>query len=323
MNMRYRIIANPVANKGGSEKILPGVEKELKAKGLNYDLVKTRHAWHAADLAQQAVAAGYDVVVAAGGDGTVNEVINGLLLAKDAGLGSAALGVIPIGQGNDFCFGMGLPTNWKAAIGVLAQGQRRLIDVGYIRGGLYPAGRFLGNGAGIGFDASVNIVSRGLKLTGFLSYFVAALKTLFLDFHAPKMEIILDNQTLVQETLMVSIMNGRRMGGGFLMTPQSQPDDGLFDICVANKTSPFRALTIIPSFFNGTQAVHKKIIHFHRSQRVTVRALTDNLPCHADGEVISTRSPELSLEIVPGALELIVPPARTIKPPKTKKQNRT
>jgi len=320
MSLRYRIIANPVADKGGSKKILPAVEKQLKAKGLHFDVVQTQHAWHAADLAQQAVAAGYDVVVAAGGDGTMNEVLNGLLLAKDAGLGSAALGVIPIGQGNDFCFSMGLPTNWKAAIDVLAQGQPRLIDVGCVRGGLYPSGRFLGNGAGIGFDASVNIVSRSLKLTGFMSYLVAALKTLFLDFHTPKMEIILDNQTLVQETLMVSIMNGRRMGGGFLMTPQSLPDDGVFDICIANKVSPLRALTIIPSFFNGTQAAHRNVIHFHRSQRVTVRALTDSLPCHADGEVISTRSPELSLEIIPKAIELIAPPKSTAQMTKKKKE---
>lgn len=307
--MKIKIIANPIANKGGSEKMLPLVEKELTRLGVNFDATVTRYPWHAADLAQQAVVTGYDVVVAAGGDGTVNEVINGLLLARDAGLGTARLGVLPIGRGNDFAFGMGLPTTWKPACKVLATGETHWIDVGRICGGLYPSGRYFGNGVGIGFDASVDFVAAEMKLTGFASYVTAALKTLAIDFHTPLMEIVLDDQTLTQPTLMVSIMNGRRMGGGFMMTPNSRGDDGLFDLCIAGKVNQAGALSIIPSFFTGTQHVHKKVIHFYRSQKVKITALDDTLPAHADGETICTQSKELIVELLPAQLELVVPKA--------------
>ena len=111
-----------------------------------------------------------------------------------------------------------------------------MIDIGRVAGGLYPQGRYFGNGVGIGFDAVVGFVAQKKKrLTGFASYIVAALKTIFLYYRAPLVRIEYDGQTLTLPSLMVSVMNGRRMGGGFMMAPQAQPDDGLFDLCIASK----------------------------------------------------------------------------------------
>ena len=113
---KYKIIINPVSGKGTGKDHIPGIEQVLKELGLDYDLVTTERVGHAIELTREAVAAGYDVVVAGGGDGTCNEVINGLMRAKAAGLGTAAMGVISIGRGNDFAFSMGLPTQWEAGV---------------------------------------------------------------------------------------------------------------------------------------------------------------------------------------------------------------
>jgi len=314
--MKFKIIANLSAGKGSSKKLFAKAEKALTKSGIAYDVALSRYPWHAADLAQQAVVAGYDVVVAAGGDGTVNEVLNGLLLARDAELGTARLGILPVGRGNDFSFGMGLPIRWTEAVKVLAGGYTRWIDVGRICGGLYPAGRYFGNGVGIGFDASVDFVATDMQSTGFISYLSAAIKTLAVDFQIQPLEITLDGQQFQQPTLMVSIMNGRRMGGGFLMAPDSRTDDGLFDVCIVGEVNQAKALSILTAFISGQQHRFKSVQTF-RSSQVHIRALSGIIPAHADGETICTQAKELHIELLPKQIELICPapvPERKGKP---------
>ena len=302
---RYKIIVNPISGRGAGEQAIPLIEQYLRGYGLDYDLVCTERPWHAAGLAQQACADGYDVAVAVGGDGTANEVLNGLMLAKQADSKSVAMGVLCVGRGNDFAFGAGVPHDLKAGCRTLAQGHRRMIDIGRVTGGLYPQGRYFGNGVGIGFDAVVGFVAQKQKrLTGFVSYIVAALKTIFLYYRAPLVRIEYDGQTLVLPSLMVSVMNGRRLGGGFMMAPHAQPDDGLFDLCIAQQVSRVRIFALIPRFMKGTQATHPAI-QTGRAQRVVVTALKGVLPAHGDGETLCTDAPQLTLEVLPRQLELI------------------
>lgn len=304
---RHLIIVNPIAAKGGALKQVPRIHERLKELGLEYDLVLTEYPWHAAELTQQAILDGYDVVVSAGGDGTTNEVINGILKSRQAGLGSIKLGVLPIGRGNDFAFGAGVPTNFEESLRTLAQAKTRLIDIGFIQGGNYPEGRFFGNGVGIGFDAVVGFIANQSRLTGFVSYLVAAIKTVFLYFEAPTVEILLDDRTLQVSALMVSIMNGRRMGGGFMMAPKSSLEDGVFDLCIVDSVSKPRIFALIPLFMRGNQENHPAI-RFERSRRVHVRAVQGILPAHADGETISTKAEKLTVELLPAQIELIYTP---------------
>jgi diacylglycerol kinase (ATP) len=309
---RYKIIVNPISGRGAGEQAIPLVEQYLRSYGLDYDLVRTERPWHAAGLAQQACAEGYDVVVAVGGDGTANEVLNGLMPARQADSKRVAMGVLCVGRGNDFAFGAGVPHDLEAGCRTLAQGHRRLIDIGRVTGGLYPQGRYFGNGVGIGFDAVVGFVAQKQKrLTGFVSYIVAALKTIFLYYRAPLVRIEYDGQTLVLPSLMVSVMNGRRLGGGFLMAPHAQPDDGLFDLCIARQVSRVRIFALIPRFMNGTQATHPAI-QTGRAQRVVVTALKGVLPAHGDGETLCTDAPQLTLEVLPRQLELIYEPQEDV-----------
>ncbi len=302
---QYKIIVNPTAGRGTAGDAVPDLERFLREHNMEFDLVLTERPEHAVELAKQAALDGFDVVVVAGGDGTANEVINGLMLAKKAGAEGVAMGVIAIGRGNDFAFGVNVPPGLEEGCRVLVEDFRTSMDVGLVMGGLYPEGRYFGNGVGIGFDAVVGF--EALKMTrlhGFLSYIVAAIKTIFLYYQAPLVRIEFDGQTMDKYTLMVSIMNGRRMGGGFMMAPEAVIDDGLLDLCIAEQVSKARIFALIPRFMAGTQASQPSI-QTGRTRSIVVTALEGSLPAHADGETLCTEGQQLKMEILPRQIEII------------------
>ncbi len=301
----HRIIVNPTSGRGSGGRSVPLMEELLRGHGLEFDMVHTEEPWHAAELAREAAEDGYACVVAAGGDGTANEVLNGLMQAKAAGAGSAAMGVICVGRGNDFAYSMGIPTDLVAGCQTLADGWRRTIDVARVVGGLYPEGRFFGNGVGIGFDAVVGFEALKMKrLHGFVSYLAAALKTITLFPLGPVVRIEYDDNSVTQRALMVSIMNGTRLGGGFMMAPEGKSDDGLFDLCIAGQVSRLGILALIPRFMAGTQASHRAIATA-RTARVRVTSVEGPLPAHADGETLCTEGEWLEIELLPSQIELI------------------
>ena len=306
-NAIHTVILNPASGRGNGEKYYPLVEARLHELGLQFEMLRTNAPGHAIELAETASRSGSEVVVAVGGDGTANEVLNGLVRARQAGDGGAAMGIIPVGRGNDFAFGAGAAAGFDEACQALVSGWRKWIDVGCVRGGDYPEGRFFGNGVGVGFDAVVGFESLKMKrLHGFPSYIVAALKTIFLYYQAPFVQVEFDGQELELPALMVSVMNGRRMGGGFLMAPESQPDDGQFDICIARQVSRTAIFRLIFRFMKGTQVGHPAI-QMVRADRVTVTALQGSLPAHADGETLCFAAQRLELSVMPRMLEVIVP----------------
>ncbi len=304
---RFYLIVNPISGRGNGEVLFPLIDRYLRDLHLDFEMVRTQAPGHAIQLAEQAAAAGFDVVVSVGGDGTLNEVVNGLMLARLKGVQGAVLGLIPVGRGNDFGFGINVTGDLESACQTLAHGKRRVIDVGFVQGGDYPDGRYFGNGVGIGFDAVVGFEAlKQKRLRGFPSYIVAALKTIFLYFQAPTLQIQFDDQNIVQSALMVSVMNGRRMGGGFLMAPQGIPDDGLFDLCLVSQVKRLETFRLIVKFMQGSQAGHPAV-RMERTDHLTVTALQGSLPAHADGETLCTAGRQLEMKILPKALEVIVP----------------
>jgi diacylglycerol kinase (ATP) len=302
---RYRIIVNPTSGRGEGGADIPALENLLREKGVSFDIVRTERPWHAVALAREAVRAGIDVVVAMGGDGTANEVINGLVQAKLAGEGNAMLGLIAVGRGNDFGHGIGVPHGLNASCEVLLQGRRKRIDIGNVTGGLYPQGRYFGNGIGIGFDAVVGFEAVKIKwLTGFPSYLVAALKTIFLYFRAPLLRIEIDSGAWEERALMVSVMNGNRMGGSFHMAPHSKNDDGVFTVCAVEQVSKLGIFLLIPRFIQGSQEGHTAV-RFLETKRLSVRALNGTLAAHADGETLCTEGETLAVEILPAMLDVV------------------
>lgn len=308
MSLKTLIILNPTAGKGAAGRRKSEIEEYLKKIGVDFDLVETEYSGHAIELTGRAVADRYELVVAAGGDGTSNEVINGLMLAKRAGVGSAVMGVLPIGRGNDFAYSMYIPTDWKKAANLLVDSPRRPLDIGFVISDLFPDGRYFGNGVGIGFDAVVGFVANRSKLSGITSYLVAAIKTIYIFYTAPKVRVELDDQALTLNTLMVSIMNGRRMGGSFQMAPESKSDDGLFDLCIAGEVSRGKIFALIPKFMKGTQGEHPAV-QFRHSRNVTVTAVEGSLPAHADGETLCVEGQRLIVQLLPGQFDLVTPGA--------------
>jgi len=304
--MKYFVIVNPISGHGLGEKSIPQIESSLRESRLDFTLVRTERMWHAAELAEGAARDGYDVIVCASGDGTVNETINGIMLAKKAGHNSVAFSVLGIGTGNDFAGGTGIPTNLNDGLKALVANKRKTIDIGLVKGGDYPEGRYFGNGIGVGFDAAVGNEAVKVRWTrGLPAYLIGVIKTVFLYYNPPRVEIILDDTEIInQVSLMISVMNGRRMGGGFQMTPESKSDDGFFDLCIAETASKRRILALIPHFLRGSQSTQPEV-KMRRAKKVSIKSLDKTFPAHADGEFICLDGSALNLELLPLELEII------------------
>ena len=296
------VIVNPSAGRGAGALLLPQITQYLQDHELGFESIVTNGPGHATDLARDAVAQGRRAVVTVGGDGTVNEVLNGLMQAQTSP-DDTALGVIPIGTGNDFAFGVGVPLDLRDACKVVARGQCRLLDVGLFRADNEEP-RYFGNGIGIGFDAAANIESRKVKrFKGTLLYLVAVIRTLAFYYQAPNTTIRVDNEELVQPSLMISVMNGRRMGGGFYMTPNSRMDDGLLDLCVAGKVGRPKMISFVPRFMRGTHTTDRDIT-MGQGCRVTVVSESP-WAAQIDGEIYGVGAHQFEVELLPQRLRMI------------------
>ncbi len=301
-----RVIFNPMAAGGRAARLEPALRACLAdgaAKaGLEMEWIETQTVGHATALAQEAASQGCELVVAVGGDGTVNEVVNGLMRANNNHL--TTLGVIPTGSGNDFAWLAGIPLDPLAACRRLFDGRVQVVDVGHIREADGRA-RYFDNGCGVGFDAQVSVEAKRLKrLRGFWVYLVAVLKTLILHHHAPRLRIHLDERELTRPTMMLTIGNGSRHGGGFLVTPRARLDDGWLEVCIAGKLSRLGMLLIIPRFIKGAHETHQQV-EMARAQRVVVEAPVPQ-PIHLDGEIFATDARNFEVRIIPGALRVRV-----------------
>jgi len=304
--MKYYVIVNPTSGRGLGERSIPQIETSLRENGLDFKLVRTERMWHAAELAESAARDGYDVIVCASGDGTINEAINGIMKARKDGFTKSAFTAISIGTGNDFSGGTGIPTTLNDSLRSLAANKRKKSDIGLVKGGDYPEGRYFGNGIGVGFDAAVGNEAIKVRWTrGLPAYLIGVIKTVFLYYNPAQVEIVLDDKEVIKQvSLMISVMNGRRMGGGFQMAPESQPDDGFFDLCIAETASKGRILAMIPHFIRGTQKSLPEI-QMKRAKKVSIRSLDRTFPAHADGEFICLDGSSLTLELLPRELEII------------------
>ena len=303
--MKYLVIVNPISGRGRGEKLVPIIRDLFEKHQYDFELVITERPAHAMEITAQAAQEGIDVVVAAGGDGTANEAINGLMITREKGINKTALGLLSIGTGNDFAASLGLPSKIDRSVETLKRNIRRLVDVGRVTGGNHPEGRFFGNCVGIGFDAAGTIQSQKITWAkGMLAYLISAVQTIFFYYKAPTLEVRLDEEKINIPALLVSIMNGRRIGGGFWTAPQALMDDGLLDICIAREVSRTRMFSLIPHFLKGTQTSQPEV-QMKRSTKVEVTALKGSMPVQTDGEIIAEDCKHLMVEIFQKRLEVV------------------
>ena len=271
---------------------------------------------HAVSLAR-GLAESHDVVVAVGGDGTVQEVVRGLVGTE------AALGVVPFGTGNDLAHALGMPTRLPDALAVFAGASTEdatPLDVGRLRwteDGSTIHERLFANAIGTGFDALVaTTVPRFKRLGGNAAYLAAVLKTLRIW---GKREIEVDIRLgdagtgarfgLAEDGelfysgpfFLCEVGNGHSVGGGFLLTPDAVPDDGAFDVCLARPLTLRRIARVLPLAMKAKHTREPEV-SFARAGRIAIRAASGTLPIQADGEVIAEHARELDADILPGAI---------------------
>ncbi|MGI6367508.1 MAG: diacylglycerol/lipid kinase family protein [Anaerolineae bacterium] len=299
---RTKIILNPNAGRGYGRSVRPEIERNLTQLGVSFELVETTHVGHGISLASEAVRDGFEIIVAVGGDGTTNEVVNGLMLASPE-RPAGTLACIPAGSGNDFAVMNGMATNLDIACRAIAAGNTQVIDVGRVSLDGQPP-RYFDNAVGTGFDALVVMETRKMnRLRGMAMYIPAVLKTIFLTMRTPTVQVTIDGNTEQVRPLMVVALNGPREGSTFHLTPDALYDDGLLDVLVADEVSKLEMLTLLPRFMNGTHLSHRAVRTL-RAQRITLRS-EDPLFVHVDGEILNEHSHEVEVEILPHALRMI------------------
>jgi YegS/Rv2252/BmrU family lipid kinase len=290
--VRIELVVNPRAGRGAGARLCPGVCADLKLRRIEFQVHYTASPGHASALVRDALHRNIGCVAVLGGDGTVNEAVNGYLgAARDA----QALAVIPAGTGNDFAKMLGLGGDWRAACDRLAAGGRRRVDAGRCNG------RYFANGIGAGFDAQVALEANAIRwLRGNAVYGAALARTLLLRYATPHTRIDHDGGTYEGRITMLAAANGETYGGAFRLAPGADIADGMLDLMVADRLSRAGILGFIPHAIRGTH-VGRRGITFLRARRVRVEA-EQPLVVHADGEILERAATRLDIEVLPGAL---------------------
>ena len=275
--IRHVFLFNPAAGKGRTLRDRDRIRAALDASGLTGDFLDTERPGHAADLAEDAGNSGVDTVVAIGGDGTVNEAVNGLMRLPWAKRPS--FGFVPDGTGNDYGFLLGLrPGDLAGAARVLKTGTARVLDVGEMNG------RFFANSVGLGFDGAVaEAASKVRYLKGFPAYLWSVF-TVLKDWTNFELTLTVDGRVLDGPAFLAAIANGPRSGGGFLLAPAACPDDGLFDVCRLGDLGKLEALRHLPKALDGSH-VGLPWVTILRAREVTL-ASDRPLTAHLDGNLV-------------------------------------
>lgn len=296
---RTVLVVNPRAGRGRVGRELPRLVQVLTAAGTEPTVLATEFPGHAVELARRASQGGADTVVAVGGDGTINEVVNGLI-EDDRPVGAAVLGIVSAGSGADFARTFSLPKHANGGVRGIV-GEAIPVDVGRLTcdTAAGPVIRYFANIAEAGMGAAtVAAANRLPRRLGKSRYLVAFWPTLA-RFHPVEVTVTVDDQVYTGRAHNALIANGRFFGGGMHISPKSDPADGRADLQV-NIGPKRQAFTLIPKFFKGTHLPDPRIVEM--SGRAGSIVTAHPMPVEADGEVIGTTP--LSFEILSGLLRM-------------------
>jgi diacylglycerol kinase (ATP) len=320
------VIYNPMAGRGRVRTLWPLVEAALQEAGIRFDAAATEGPLDAMRLAREA-SGKYRSVVGVGGDGTIHEIVNGLMLASGEAE-TIPLGIIPLGNGDDFAkmlppeTQIGAKTfDWQEAVRRIARGQTRLFDVGRIRARSLDSGNFEmeaaaglararteyfinGMDVGIGARTAYNLAAIPKWITGLPAYFAALIKSLAIH-RNPKVRLHLDSHApLETATTLAAVMNGRCFGSGFWVCPEAWADDGLFDVLIAAPLNRRNILRLVPKLMKGLH-LQAPEVSLRRAQRVIIES-DEPLIYETDGELPPQTIYRLELEILPKKLRVMV-----------------
>jgi diacylglycerol kinase (ATP) len=298
-----RVIVNPRAGAGSTAKKWPQIMDLMKSIGLAFEHDLTEAPGHAIEIAKLAAKKGYEMVVSVGGDGTLNEIVNGLYDA--GGLEDVLLGIIGTGTGTDYIRTVGVPRHYKEACQCLMNRRKMLVDLGIVE---YANGdqlmkRVFVNFAGLGFDAEVvKATTQRFKTLGSIpSYLMGLLSTLLLHKNKEvslKLDGIVDNR----KACAVIISNGKYGGGGMFVAPNADPTDGFLDVLIIDDLSKLDLLWSLPRIYRGTHLTHPKVT-VQRVRQIDIES-SQRIPLQADGELLGDTP--ASFHVLPAALNIVI-----------------
>lgn len=292
------LFLNPAAGHGRARRTRSALSRLFHENGIAHTVIESRGRGDLEDQVRQAASGGAGRVIVAGGDGSVHEAVNGIMLSGHP----TALGVVPVGTGNDFAKACTIPLHWEDAAKLLIDRLKsgvvpRTIDVGRMNG------RYFANGAGIGFDARVTRIARNIKLPiGDMVYLLAVLKGLWDGLTTPDIEVICENVAISGPVTLVNISNGQWIGGMFRIAPDAVNDDEELDLVVISPLSRIRIVRLLRKLMNGTH-MDEPEMSWHRVAACQVVS-SEPVPSHLDGELQAPRT-RFDVEVMAGALGLL------------------
>ena len=305
MPRKVKLILNPMADMGRAWKTandLRPIAQEFKG---DLSWSGTVYPGHAIELARQAAEEGCDLVVAMGGDGTVHEVMNGLMQVPENK--RPVMGIVPIGSGNDFAYSIGLTKKSTHALAHALKGETiQPVDIGLMTDE-HGRREYFDNTLGMGFDAIVTIRSHKLPIVkGFLMYLTAVIQTIILNHDPARVQIETGDKKWESSVLMTTLCNGPREGGGFMLSPGSRNNDGKMEFLTVNNASRGMMFRLVPEFMKGT---HMRFKQVQMGEFKTFSLSSDRpLYIHADGEIFTSFGSNLrriGVEILPQALKVV------------------
>jgi diacylglycerol kinase (ATP) len=292
---RAFVVVNPEAGRGRGRRLARPIAEAFRARGWEVEVRATTFAGEERDLAAAGAETGWPLVVAAGGDGTVHGAANGLLRTGRAE--ATALGVIGIGTGNDFAHLIGASGKLAEGVAALEHGTDKHFDVGEVQQ------EYFTNGFGVGFDTAVLLQMQRMPALRGSALYAAAVYRAFLRFRAPTIELHADGRDESGPAMLAEIAIGRTAGGGFRLTPDADPSDGFFDVCMIRRVGIWSFLRYVPRVVAGT---HGSLPFVSLFQTPTVRLTTPGVPvvAHLDGELRRYDQDVLDLRVHPRALRV-------------------
>ncbi len=306
--MKTKLIVNPASARDKMAARYPQIEQTLRAENFAFDAVFTEQRGHAIELTRAALDAGYDLIVAVGGDGTLHEVVNGMMNAGGTARNPhALLGVISGGTGSDFVRTANIPRDMILAARHLARADRvSPLDLGemmFRRADGKETRRFFANVAGMGFDAEVieRLERGGKRGGGTIPYYSALLATIW-NYRNKDAIVRIDDQRIEGRMNSVVVCNGKYFGGGMMISPNATLDDGKLDVIILGDLGTLETVMNTPRLYNGTILEHPKITEY-RAQTVAVES-KQRILIEADGELIGPGPATFCIH--PAALKLRV-----------------
>lgn len=301
----WLVIVNPNAGNGSGKKDWERISTLLRKEGLPFTVKFTERKGHAMIFSLEGIKEGFSKIITVGGDGTLNEVVNGVFLNNVSPTKDISLALIPVGTGNDWGRMFGIPLDYEKAINIIGENKQMLHDVGLVTffNGSGKNERYFINIAGLGFESAVVSRTNYQKdkgRNGKAIYFYNLLMSL-LSYKNTKADIVIDGKKINTEVFSINIGNGRYCGGGMRQTPNALPDDGLLDVTIINGMGKFEIIRNLKILYDGTILNHPKIDGY-RCKNIKVSS-DKIIYTEADGESLGHTPAEFS--VIPASIKIV------------------